>query len=420
MKQRIGITLEGQRRGSAEGLALIRAPVRALYAHVPFCFHKCHYCDFYSFVDTQDRQTEFVDRLIEELAAQAAHAGAGIEEKARLTSIFFGGGTPSLLRPDLWERLLASLRDHFDLTDPGLEFTVECNPETVTPDLMATLAGGGVNRVSVGAQSFDSRHLSTLERWHDPENVAKALALAEDAGIRRRSIDLIFAIPGQTIGEWERDLERALALEPGVEHISCYALTYEPNTAMTLRMERGEFTPADEDLEADMYTLCVERLRERGFARYEVSNFARSGRQCRHNLAYWRQNEWLAAGPSASAHVGGACWKNVPRLGDWMEGVAASGGYSPAVDFEAPSPRRALAERLMTGLRLGEGIDADAALRDAEMFAAAQRLVHAADRQREFGLLTMEGGRWRLTDRGFLQADGVAGECMRALEEKEG
>lgn len=416
MNQPIGITLEGQRRGSAEGLGLIRAPVRALYAHVPFCFHKCHYCDFYSFVDNQNRQAEFTDRLIEELAALALCAGAGVEAQARLTSIFVGGGTPSLLRVDLWERLLAALRRGFDLTDPGLEFTVECNPETVTAELMAVLVAGGVNRVSVGAQSFDSRHLKALERWHDPENVAKALALAETAGIRRRNIDLIFAIPGQTIEEWERDLERALALEPEIEHISCYALTYEAGTAMTARMERGDFARADEDLEADMYTLCVESLRARGLDRYEVSNFARSGCECRHNLSYWRQDQWLAAGPSASAHAGGARWKNVPRLGDWMEGVAASGGASPVVDFEAPDARRALAERLMTGLRLREGIDAAAALRDAEKFGAAERLAHAARRQAGFGLLTMEGGRWRLTDHGFLQADGVAGECMGALE----
>lgn len=336
-----------------------------------------------------------------------------------------GGGTPSLLHPDLWTRLLASLARLFDLRNLD-EFTVECNPETVTEPLMGVLKAGGVTRVSMGAQSFDPRHLKTLERWHDPSSVPKALRLAADAGIERRSIDLIYAIPGQTLDDWKRDLDLALALalDPGVEHLSCYALTYEPNTAMTRRLALGRFTPADEDLEADMFETTVATLRASGLERYEVSNFARPGRECAHNMAYWRQESWLAAGPSASAHLrlrdpvaGGWRWKNLPRLTDWMEGVHANSAMPPVVDLEPPDPRRALAERVMTGLRLVEGIDADSLRRDAH--AAATSSVDALDdaiaRETTTGLLTERAGRLVLSDRGFLFADGIASRLMAAL-----
>ncbi|MBL0921977.1 MAG: radical SAM family heme chaperone HemW [Phycisphaerales bacterium] len=397
---------------SARGaLAVEHEPAASLYIHVPFCFHKCHYCDFYSFVDSQDRQAAFVAALEKELSALAPHAGP-------LRTIFVGGGTPSLLRVELWERLLASLGRTFELSairGGRGEFTVECNPETVTPELMRTLRAGGVDRVSVGAQSFHERHLKTLERWHDPANVQKALSLAADAGILRRSVDLIYGIPGQSMDEWRRDVETALALRPGVEHLSCYALTYEANTAMTMRLKQGEFTPCDEDLEADMYEWLVERLRAEGFDRYEVSNFARPGgpgAESRHNLAYWKQESWLAAGPSASGHLrcadpgkGGVRWKNVPRLTDWMEGVERSGGFSPAVDVEMPDPSRARRERIMMGLRLREGL--------AESELAG--LDAAIEAERAIGLVKVSAGRVTLTDRGFLHADGVARRLMGAI-----
>jgi oxygen-independent coproporphyrinogen-3 oxidase len=444
MSERIAITVAGQRASTSGPLREGRAGARSLYIHVPFCFHKCHYCDFYSFVDTQDRQGPFLDRLELELRALAPHAGdPSTSNGARLDTLFVGGGTPSLLRPDLWSRLLTLLDELFAIAPAGragdIEFTVECNPETVTPELMAIFAAGGVNRVSIGAQSFSDAHLKTLERWHNPDNVNRALQLAADAGIRRRSIDLIFGVPGQTLDDWAADLDRALALPGGVEHLSCYALTYEPNTAMTARLKRGEFTPLDEDLEVAMQRHTVARLRAAGFHRYEVSNFAQGSPSparsrevargsdtmspshaipataCAHNLVYWRQGQWLAAGPSASAHVRGHRWKNLPRLTDWMDGVQASGGYSPMVDHEPPDDRRLLAETLMTGLRLSEGVDARALLARAERFACAARLQHRAEFQRDRGLLTITDQRWTLTDDGFLFADGIAADLMAAI-----
>ena len=224
-------------------------------------------------------------------------------------------------------------------------------------------------------------------------------------------MDLIYAIPGQTMDDWQRDVETALALDPGVEHLSCYALTYEPNTAMTKRLQHGEFERCDEDLEADMYEWLVERLRAEGFERYEVSNFARPDSESRHNLAYWRQESWLAAGPSASGHLrcadaarGGLRWKNIPRLTDWMAGVER-GGCSPVVDVETPDPKRALCERIMMGLRVRDGLALD----------DLPGLDDAIGAERSIGLVEVSGGRVRLTDRGFLQADGVARRLMAAL-----
>jgi oxygen-independent coproporphyrinogen III oxidase len=394
---------------------------RSLYIHVPFCFHKCHYCDFYSIVDTQDRQREFTARLVRELTALTPLAHG-----KPLETIFVGGGTPSLLRVDLWEILLACLNSAFDLSRirAGLgEFTVECNPETVSPELMAVLRGGGVDRVSVGAQSFNPAHLKTLERWHDPANVVKALELARAAGIPRQSIDLIYGIPGQTMAEWEADLQAALALK--TTHLSCYSLTYEPNTAMTARLKRGDFTPIDEDLDADMHLFTLEALRRGGLERYEVSNFAKPGHESKHNLAYWRQEAWLAAGPSASGHLHGNRWKNVPRLDDYL--TFDDHGYSAIVDLETFEPVRALTERIMTGVRILEGVDWTRVLDDAERLrpGARSRLVQTRAKLEGRGMAISDaddnpGSRLVLTDGGFMIADAIALELIVALEGRGG
>jgi oxygen-independent coproporphyrinogen-3 oxidase len=284
---------------------------------------------------------------------------------------------------------------------------------------MAILAAGGVNRVSIGAQSFNPQHLKTLERWHNPDNVPRAVEAAHRAGIPRQSVDLIFAIPGQSLHEWRDDLQRAIAL--GTTHLSCYNLTYEPRTAMTARLAAGEFTPIDEDTEADMFRLTARLLADAGLARYEVSNFAQPGDESLHNLAYWRQEQWLAAGPSASGHVyagpdparGGYRWKNSARLGDYL----ASEGFSPITDLETPDPGRALRERIMMGLRITDGLDSAAIIRDAAHIApgSERRLQRAAARYAERGLLDISNDRWRLTEEGFLLTDAIAADLMGGI-----
>jgi len=382
---------------------------RSLYIHIPFCTHKCHYCDFYSIVDTRDRQEAFVSRLVRELEAQAPFTPQPLE------TIFVGGGTPSLMRPDLWETLLKSLHDNFDMSvidsEQG-EFSVECNPETVTSELAQVMHEGGVNRASIGSQSFNPAHLKTLERLHDPAKVPTAIAMLQSAGITRCSLDLIYAIPEQTMSEWDQDLQTALSLP--IEHMSAYALTFEPGTAMTARLVRGEFTQAPDDLEADMYQHTIETLRSHGFERYEVSNHAKPGDQCAHNLAYWRQRDWLAVGPSASGHYKAHRWKNTPRLDDYLN--RDDGGFAPVCDHESPDARRELMDLLMTGIRLSEGVDAASALRKAEMLGAADALRRAAIMCADQGWIESAiDNRWVLSDAGFLFADRVAREFIGAL-----
>ncbi len=390
---------------------LSRSPnARSLYIHIPFCFHKCHYCDFYSIVDRQDRQAPFTTRLIEELTALAPNGG-------QLDTIFVGGGTPTLLRPDLWQQLLAALHTLFHIT-PDTEFTVEANPETITAELAQLLAAGGVNRISVGAQSFNQTHLKTLERWHDPAKVGAAIDLARAAGITRQSLDLIFAIPGQTLEDWAHDLDTGLAL--GTTHLSAYNLTYEPATAMTARLHKGEFNPTDEDLEIDMLELLVTKTTAAGLDRYEVSNFAAPGHECQHNLAYWRQHDWLAAGPSASAHLAGHRWKNTPNLRTYLADYLATNnaGVPPITDHEPPDPRRALAEKIMTGLRLREGLDRQALLTAANTIdpATHDRLAQAIDTLDTQSLTTSDQTHLRLTHQALLQADGLAATLMHAID----
>lgn len=380
---------------------------RSLYAHIPFCFHKCHYCDFYSIVDSRERQAPFTDRLSREIETLGAWTAAP------LRTIFIGGGTPTLLAFDHWQRLLERLHESFTCADQ-LEFTVECNPETPSPALFDVLVSGGVNRLSIGAQSFNPAHLHTLERWHDPDSVARAVSMARGAGIDNLSLDLIHGIPGQSLEDWLDDLDHALDLEPA--HLSCYCLTYEPGTALTKRRDLGRIVPAHDDLTTDMQLACLDRLRSAGFERYEVSNYARPGHECRHNLAYWRQEDWLAAGPSASAHVAGHRWKNVPHLDHYL-----SSAVTPVIDHEPPDARRALIERLMTGCRIAEGIDARAALDHARALdeTAQRRLQCAADDAGARGWLHIDDDRWRPTDQGFLFADALAIAFMRALDPED-
>jgi oxygen-independent coproporphyrinogen-3 oxidase len=378
-----------------------RSPVRGLYVHVPFCFHKCHYCDFYSIVDQRDRQGKFADRLVAELEASVPWLQDQIE------SIFVGGGTPTLLDQALWSRLLGHLRRHAFLAAGG-EFTVEANPETVTADLAGLLADGGVNRVSIGAQSFSPRHLKTLERWHEPDSVRRSVDCFRSAGVENLNLDLIFAIPGQTLEEWRADLDAALALEPS--HLSCYSLMYESNTPLTARLKAGAITRVDADLEADMYEATIDTLEAAGLEQYEISNWCRPGQRCRHNMLYWTNASWWPIGPSASGHVSGVRWKNVPRLTDYLE--VDSNGLPHVTDVERLGLDGRIGEELMLGLRLIDGLPMR---RIVELLATGERgreRSAAIDAHLNRGLLAEQGGRLRLTRPGLLLADSVLADLI--------
>jgi len=367
---------------------------RGAYVHVPFCFHKCHYCDFFSIVDSPARHEAFVERIERELA------WAGHQIDRPLESVFVGGGTPTLLDPALLGRLLDGIRRSMPLA-ADVEFTVEANPETVSGAIVDKLSNTGVNRVSVGAQTFDRGHLKTLERWHDPASVARAVGLLRGGGIGSINVDLIFAIPGQTIDDWRRDLDAALSMSP--DHMSCYGLTYEPNTPMAKRLARGDFEPIGDEDEAAMYELARSVLGDAGFEQYEISAWSRPGHRCRHNLLYWTSADWWAVGPSASGHINGIRWKNAPRLTDYLESRDAP----PVAEFERPDADVAVGEKLMMGLRLVDGVALAQLEEWLSLGARGDQRRRAIARHCSGGLLEWRDDALALTPRGLLLANEV-------------
>jgi oxygen-independent coproporphyrinogen-3 oxidase len=378
--------------------------VPGLYVHVPFCFHKCHYCDFYSITrQTPERMGGFVDRVL-------AEAGRWGDSSARVRprTVFFGGGTPSLLPAEEMRRLIAGLRERFDLSGVD-EWTVEVNPATASLEYCRMLRESGVDRLSFGAQSFDPGELKMLERHHDPRDVPRSLEVARMAGFSRLNVDVIFAIPGQDLGSWERSLDAAIELR--TPHISCYGLTYEPNTAMTMRKRLGQFRAVEEPLELEMLRHARRRLAGEGYRAYEISNYAVPGEECRHNLLYWDGGNYIGLGPSAASHVEGWRWKNRPHLGEWEEAI--DGGVLPAAELERLSEVQRRGEWLMLRLRLAEGIKLD---EYARRFGGDVRdeYEETIDRITSLGLIEVDGGGMRLSEAGIGVADAVAGEFVVA------
>ncbi|MFW6033252.1 MAG: coproporphyrinogen-III oxidase family protein, partial [Phycisphaeraceae bacterium] len=285
------------------------------------------------------------------------------------------------------------------------------------PDLMPVLVEGGVNRLSMGAQSFQPDLLKALERWHDPASVGRAVDLARAAGIANINLDLIFAVPGQSMAQLDADLDALLALEP--EHVSCYSLIFEPGTPLTVKMQQGKVRPAREDLERDMFERVIDRLGEAGFEHYEVSNWARrpadtpagtpadapSPDRCEHNLIYWRSENWLGLGPSAASHRNGQRWKNLAHLGRYL----AEAPHPPREEDEALEPARQVGERLMMGLRVREGVPLgwleDALPPDDPRW----RLI---DEFTGHGLIERTDTHLRLTRRGLFLTDAVAEQLL--------
>jgi len=384
------------------------APVPGLYVHIPFCFHKCHYCDFYSITrQTDDRMAGFVNLLLREADLWTAPR-PGPTPQPR--TIFFGGGTPSLLPLPLMQQLIAGLRDRFNLSHLT-EWTVECNPATASLEYLHMLREAGVDRISFGAQSFDRAELKTLERHHDPDDVPRSLDWARQAGFTRLNLDLIFAIPGQSLASWQRSLNTALGL--GTTHLSCYGLTYESNTPMTVRKRLGHFASVDESVELGMFHHTRAALRSADMPAYEVSNFAAPGQACRHNLLYWQGDNYIGLGPSAASHVQGWRWKNRPHLGEWERAIDSH--HLPTADVETLQPLQRAAELAMFRLRLTDGLRftdfTDRTGYDARTLYASQ-IEHLT----RLGLLDVDDTRLCLTERGWDVTDSVAAEFASPLD----
>jgi oxygen-independent coproporphyrinogen III oxidase len=375
--------------------------IPGLYIHVPFCAHKCHYCDFYSITrQPEERLRRFVDLLLTESDRWAA--------SLRPRTVFFGGGTPTLLPIDEMRRLLAGLRQRIDFSQCD-EWTVEANPATVNVEYCRMMREHGVTRLSMGAQSFDRSELAILERHHDPDDIAVSLAAARDAGFSRINLDLIYAICGQSVDSWMRSLEAAIAF--GTEHLSCYGLTYESNTPLAVRKRLGQVQAVEEEAELEMLHRTRRRLAEAGMAAYEISNYSRTHAECRHNLLYWTGGDYIGLGPAAASHTSGKRWKNRRHLGQWERAIES--GESAADEIEQLSPRQRAGELAMLLLRLSRGLVYDEFISHAGL-DARKLFADPIDRYSRWGLLEADEIGVRLSEKGLAVADSIAAEFIAA------
>jgi oxygen-independent coproporphyrinogen-3 oxidase len=370
-----------------------------VYLHVPFCRVRCGYCDFNTYTATELRgvsQSDYAGHAVREVEfASGVLRDSGIPERP-VSTVFFGGGTPTLLPPGDLSAMLGAVRDAWGLAD-GAEVTTEANPDSVDADDLRRLADAGFTRVSFGMQSAVPHVLATLERTHDPARIPLVVGWARDAGLQV-SLDLIYGTPGESLDDWSRSLDTALACEP--DHLSAYALIVEPGTKLARQIRSGEVAEPDDDLEADMYEVADARLAEAGYGWYEVSNWARdAAHRSRHNLAYWLGHDWWGIGPGAHSHVGGVRWWNVKHPAAYAQRVLA--GESPAAGRETLDAETRRVERVLLLSRIRDG------LRTSELVEAGRREVPALIADGLIDGRAALSGSIVLTLRGRLLADAV-------------
>lgn len=397
----------------------------SLYLHIPFCAAKCHYCDFNSYAGMLGLREQYVEALRAEIALAGERARAEDGQRRRCRTIFFGGGTPSLLEAEQVRILLSAASEAFTL-DEDAEITLEANPGTLEYSRLDQVRTLGVNRLSMGAQSFDADLLRWMGRIHSPHEIETAMAAGRAAGFANINLDFIYALPGQSLRMWSETLDRALALAP--EHLSLYSLIVEEGTPLHKWVRQGTVTPADEDVAADMYELAEERLAAAGYVHYEISNWAKPGFECRHNLTYWHNLPYIGLGAGAASWFDGHRYAEARPLRGYIARVdrarAGNEAELPAmrlpagaiVEDEAIPRDLEMAETAMLGLRLVGGIDlADFACRYGEEFSSifGERLAAL----QTYDLLEERGGLLRLTPRGRLLGNEV---FERLLPDEDG
>jgi len=378
----------------------------SLYVHIPFCTAKCGYCDFNSYAGQDHLVPSYSEGLIHEAQLwQKTVAGRGVR------TMFFGGGTPSLMPVEELRAIMDGLHDAFDIA-PEAEITLEANPNSLDEEYLRTIRDVGINRLSIGVQSFHDDELKALDREHSATDATNAYRAARAAGFDNVSLDLIFGLPEQEMSSWQESVEEALALEP--DHISLYALTVEQGTPLARDVARGRTPSPDPDAQADQYEWTQERLAEAGYEHYEISNWAKPGHRCEHNLTYWRCQEYLGLGAGAHSYLDGVRFavatlpnRYLELVNESWEGMLAGGGeMRQVVSGETITPELAMADTLILGMRLNEGISLSAfrarfGVDALEHFAEhlempfAERLVEHAD------------DHLRLTKRGRLLANEV-------------
>lgn len=379
---------------------------RSLYVHVPFCRHRCGYCNFSVIANRDDLQDRYLDAVEVELKGIRSSNVTPLE----LDTLYLGGGTPTQLTHSRLERLLGLLAQHTCLSGET-EFTSEANPEDIDDDVMSILVDGGVNRVSLGVQSFDDKKLKVLQRGHSRDQAIRSTEVASDR-IANVSIDLIFGAPEETPQQWNQELDLAASLP--IEHLSTYSLTYEKGTEFWSRRRRGELHEVSEDEDVDMYLACPQRLGRAGFEHYEISSFAKPGSRSRHNSAYWNGRTWYAIGPGAARFVDGARHVNHRSPTTYIKRMLSDGDAT--IETEAISLGQHAAELAAFGIRQIDGINLSW-LNERVGFDYRRSLIPIIGDFIQSGLLELTNDRLCLSQRGLLLADMVE---MRILDSIEG
>ena len=375
----------------------------ALYVHIPFCAHACPYCDFSFELLRGKAVTRYLDALEFEAARRADQAKWS---DVSFKSVFLGGGTPTALTPEKLERIFATIHHSFEIADDA-EITVEANPETLTDRKLSLLAEVGVNRISLGVQALTAASLARLGRHHSVERAVKAVQQIRASGIPGLNIDLIFGAPDQTASDWDDTLTRAVDLGP--DHISAYGLTIEEGTPFGSAWASGDLSVPGEIPQADLYMQTIDRLVSSGYQHYEISNFARPGAACLHNLAYWTGTDYLGLGPSAHSYTGGHRFANARSLESYL--AHFDRGEDAKVMDESLTTEQLIGESIMLGLRMTEGMDVRTFTTRFGQKAYTDR-VPVIDKLRSTGFLEQSTDRLQLTRQGLVLADTICAELM--------
>ena len=378
-----------------------------IYVHVPFCRSKCQYCDFYSLTEKEDSVWE---GYLEAVCAHIREAGA-LAPNHLVDTIYFGGGTPSLLGADRIAQILTAIRKSFDVSD-NAEITFEANPDSVNSKLLRRLRSEGFNRVSLGIQCDNDEILKKLGRPHSYAQAVEAVKLIRKRGYRNVSVDLMYGLPGQSLDDWRKTLRHVLSLEP--EHMSCYGLKVEEGTPLAEYQEYCNL--ADDDTQADMYLAAVEILKKHGYRQYEISNFCKRGQVSRHNLKYWTGGEYLGFGPDASSDFGGRRFAIVRDLHAYIEGIKTGGQVLTEVQDVAPRERAG--EYLMMRLRTTTGINPEEYEKQYLLPFAPLREYLLVYKQQGLAEETYDG-RWHLTPAGFLLSNSIISDLLLVQEKTE-
>ena len=370
-----------------------------IYIHIPFCKQRCNYCAFYSTTLYNIRE-RYVNALCKEFAMRKEYAAS-----APIETIYFGGGTPSTLTLEQLHKVCSTIYATHSVS-PTAEVTIECNPDDLTPDFLAQLKALPFNRISMGVQSFNDTQLKRLGRRHNAGKARQAVKNAREAGYDNISVDLIFALPGSTIAQWEHDLESAIALRP--DHLSAYNLTYEEGTPLHRALERGDFAELSEEENVEQFQMLIAKLKEAGYHHYEISNFALPGRESRHNSSYWNDTPYIGCGAAAHSYNGTSRQWNIADIQEYIKGIESN---NPNFEIEELTEEERYNDTILTRLRTAKGLPL-AWIKESFSEKLYNYMLRSAEKEIALGNLKKENGSLSLTEKGIFISDAVIRELI--------